>query len=63
MFGKTLSNVDDYYQDELFKFIPESMFEILDKAYYMKNHYCWIPDVLIDQYHSNKNNIETYTLK
>jgi len=54
MNNKTWVKVDDYYQDDLFKFVPEPMFEILDEAYYYKRPYCWIPDYMIDEFNSNK---------
>ena len=52
---KILVHVEDYYQDELFKYIPEDMFDILDEAYFYKKEYIWIPRYLIEEFNHNKN--------
>lgn len=46
--------VEDYYQQELFRFIPEDMFDLLDEAYFWKNSTVKIPEILIEEFKYNK---------
>lgn len=48
-------NVSDYYKDELFKFMPEEMFSLLDEAYFKKESKVWIPGILLEEFEKNKN--------
>lgn len=47
--------VADYYKDELFKFMPEDMFDLLDEAYFNKNITVKVPKYLIEKFETNKN--------
>jgi hypothetical protein len=47
--------VSDYYKDELFRFMPEEMFALLDEAYFHKQKEVWIPDILLDEFENNKS--------
>ena len=46
--------VSDYYRDELFRLMPEDMFDILDEAYFLKKTEVVIPDNLIVEFNNNK---------
>lgn len=49
--------VSDYYRDELFKFMPEDMFDLLDEAYFMEKSTVEVPENLIEQFEKNKQQI------
>lgn len=48
--------VEEYYQNDLFKFMPEDMFDLLDEAYYYKKVRVDIPDYLLEDFENNKRN-------
>lgn len=50
--------VSDYYRDELFKFMPEDMFNLLDEAYFWKETTVKLPDNLIEEFNKNKSTAE-----
>lgn len=47
--------ISDYYKDDLFKFMHEDMFDLLDEAYFNKKFTVKVPKYLIDQFETNKN--------
>lgn len=49
--------ISDYYKDELFRFMPEYMFDILDKAWFFKRNTVRVPKYLIDQFETNKSKL------
>lgn len=55
MYVNTKIKVADYYQNDLFKFMPEEMFNILDEAYFLKKLTVKVPKELIDEFENNKN--------
>lgn len=44
----------DYYQNELFKSMPEDMFNLIDEAYFNKQTTVKIPKNLIEEFEKNK---------
>ena len=48
--------VADYYKDELFRFMPEEMFDLLDESYFNKKITVKVPKYLIEEFEKNKNN-------
>lgn len=46
--------VSEYYKDELLKFMPEEMFDILDEAYFNKKSNVKVPKYLIDKLEKNR---------
>jgi len=46
--------VADYYKDEIFRLMPEEMFDLLDEAYFLKKSTVRIPKYLIDNFIINK---------
>lgn len=50
--------VEEYYQNDLFRYMPEDMFEILDEAYFRKKVRVDVPDFLIQQFNDNREQPE-----
>jgi|GEM_PF-6252027 hypothetical protein len=47
-------SVSEYYQTDLFRLMPEDMFDLLDEAYFYKRPKVKIPDRLIETFEKNK---------
>ena len=47
--------VSDYYKDELFRFMPEAMFDLIDEAWFNGKVRIFVPDHLMNEFNKNKS--------